>query len=128
MVLKVVREIADSIRCAPFFTIMADETTDIANKEQVVIVLRWVGGGLSINEKFIRLYAVDSTSIKVLMLKEVIKDILTCLNLSVCKIRGQCYDGAGTIAGYRNGPAKLMKDDEPRASYTLIVMAIHSTW
>ena len=116
MGLKVVREIADSIRCAPFFTIMVDETTDIANKEQVVIVLRWVGSDLSVNEEFIGLYAVDS--IQALMLKEVIKDILTRLNLSVHKIRGQCYDGAATMAGCRNGLTKLMKDDEPRALYT----------
>ena len=117
MALKVVHEIADSIRCALFFTIMADETTDTANKEQVVIVLRWVGSGLSINEEFIRVVCcIDS--IQALMLKEVIKDILTHLNLSVCKIRGQCYDGAATMAGCRNGLAKFMKDDEPRALYT----------
>ena len=98
---------------------MADETIDTANKEQVVTVLRWVGSsGLSINEEFIELYAVDG--IQALMLKEGIKDILTHLNLSVRKIRGQCYDGAATMAGCRNGLAKLMKDDEPRASYTLV--------
>ena len=80
---------------------MVDETTDIANKEQVVIVLRWVGSDLSVNEEFIGLYAVDS--IQALMLKKVIKDILKRLNLSVHKIRGQCYDGAATMAGCRNG-------------------------
>ena len=34
MALQVIREVASNIRLSPFITIMADETTDIANKER----------------------------------------------------------------------------------------------
>jgi hypothetical protein len=32
--------------------------------------------------------------------------------------RGQCYDGASTMSGCKNGLAKLIQDAEPRALYT----------
>ena len=40
------------------------------------------------------------------------------MNLSIKRIRGQCYDGASTMAGCRNVLAKLIQDNEPRALYT----------
>ena len=43
MALRVLREIAASIQSAPFFfTVMVDETTNVSNKEQVVVCLMWV--------------------------------------------------------------------------------------
>ena len=42
MSLKIVREITSNLQACAFYTIMVDEATDCSNKEQVVIVLRWV--------------------------------------------------------------------------------------
>ena len=42
MAMQVLRSIVESLRSVPFLTIMVDETTDISNKEQVVICFRWV--------------------------------------------------------------------------------------
>ena len=42
MSLRVLRNIITSIKSVPFFTIMIDETTDSTNKEQAVVVIRWV--------------------------------------------------------------------------------------
>lgn len=47
-----------------------------------------------------------------------IKDILLRLNLSLTRIRGQCYDGATSMTGIRLGVAKQLLDEEPRAVYT----------
>ena len=38
-VIKILREIAENINSSGFFSIMADETTDKSNREQVVIVI-----------------------------------------------------------------------------------------
>ena len=38
------------------------------------------------------------------------------LKLKYC--RGQCYDGASNMTGVRNGVAKLLTDEEPRAIFT----------
>ena len=46
MALQVLREIASSIQKARFFTLTADEVTDAANKEQVVICLHSVDDNL----------------------------------------------------------------------------------
>ena len=37
MALQVLREVADNLQSTPFYTIMADETTDCSNKEQFVV-------------------------------------------------------------------------------------------
>ena len=40
MSLQVIREIASQKQTAPYFTVMIDEATDLANIEQVVLVIR----------------------------------------------------------------------------------------
>ena len=42
MAFKILREIAENIKNSGFFSIMADETKDTSNGEQVVIVIRHV--------------------------------------------------------------------------------------
>lgn len=103
MGLTVLREVVSSIQAACFYTIMSDEATDCSNKEQVVIVLRWVDENLAVHEDFIGLYTVDSIESK--MLLSIIEDTLMRLNLSTRKIRGQCYDGASNMSGIRSGLA-----------------------
>ena len=48
----------------------------------------------------------------------VIKVVLLRMNLSLFKCRGQCYDGAGTMAGCRNGVAAQLLADVPSAHLT----------
>ena len=110
------REIAANIHTAPFFTIMVDETTDVSNREQVVLCIRWVSKDFEVHEDFIGLYKVDQIDARTLVF--VIKDVLLRLNLSLSNIRGQCYDGAACMAGIRSGVAKQLLDEEPRAVYT----------
>ena len=42
MSLRVLREITSAMQKALFYTVMVDETTDCLNKEQAVIVIRWL--------------------------------------------------------------------------------------
>lgn len=88
----IVCRVASAIRTAPFFTIMADETTDVTNVEQLVICFCWVDQSLEAHEDFIGMYAIESTEASVILRS--IRDILMRLNLSLSKVRGQCYDGA----------------------------------
>ena len=92
MALKILLDLVNAIQSTPFFTVMIDETTDISNKEQVVITLQSVGDDLTVHEHFIGFYFV--ADIKATTLMEVVKDTLCRLNLSKTKIQGQCYDGA----------------------------------
>ena len=52
------------------------------------------------------------------MLVAVIHDVLQRLNVSVSKLRGQCYDGVSAMSGSRGGVATKLQQEEPRAVYT----------
>ena len=42
MALHILRKISINLQSTSFYTVMLDETTDVANVEQVVVCLRWV--------------------------------------------------------------------------------------
>ena len=92
MALEILRDIATNLQNAPFFTIMADEATDSANKEELVLCFRWVDNILEVHEEFIGLYQISDTSADTVV--KVIKDTLVRMTLSIKRCRGQCYDGA----------------------------------
>eukprot|EP00731_Ephydatia_muelleri_P004931 Em0002g1107a len=103
MALKVLKDIGLCLHKSPFYTIMADETTDKTNKEQVTLVLRWMDdSNFEVHEEFIGLYEVESITSDSIVVS-VVKDTLIRLNLSLSKARGQCYDGASNMSGIRNG-------------------------
>ena len=116
MGLQVLRDIATSLHSAEFYSIMVDETTDVSNKEQAVLCFRWVSDDLVAHEDFVGLYGIENTEAKTLV--NMILDVLTRLNLSIKKLRGQCYDGASAMSGPRSGVAKQIRDLESRAVYT----------
>ena len=62
------------------------------------------------------LYCVDS--IDAASITFVITDLFLRCNLSIEKLRGQCYDGASAMAGSKSGVAKRISDLEPRAFFT----------
>ena len=76
---------------------MVDETIDVSNHEQVVICVSWVSAYFDVHEDFIGLSQVDKTAAGTLA--AVIRDIFLRMNISLHKLRGQCYDGAATMAG-----------------------------
>ena len=85
--LKVLKDIGLCLHKSPFYTIMADETTDKTNKEQVALVLRWMDdSNFEVHEEFIGLYEVESITSKSIV--SVVKDTLIRLNLSLSKARG----------------------------------------
>ena len=116
MSLKALREIAACLHNTPFYSIMADETTDISNRKQVVICIRWVNEQLEAHEEFIGLHQVEL--INAATITSVIKDALLRMNLSLSKSRGQCYDGCSTMSGAKKGVATNIKSEEPRCLFT----------
>ena len=67
LALRILRDIGDSIRSTPYYSLMADEVTDSSNREQVVICSRWVDKNLEPQEDFIGLCKVDSTAADVIV-------------------------------------------------------------
>ena len=78
-------------------------------------MFRWVSDDFEVHEDFLGMYAVDSIDAKSLL--SVVHDVLKRLNLSMSKVRDQCYDGASAMSGSRAGVVKMIQDEEPRAKY-----------
>ena len=95
---------------------MVDETRDSSNQEQAIMVIRCVCDSLQVSEEFVGLYQVPAINADTLT--SAIKDVLLRMNLTMARIRGQCYDGASSMRGARTGVAKQIKDAEARALYT----------
>ena len=107
---KIIREVSRNIRESNCFTIMADECSDIANKEQFTICIRWVDDDLQDNEDFVGLYEINSIDSDTLV--HAIKDTILRIALSLSQCRGQCYDGASNISGIRIGvSAKILSEE-----------------
>ena len=62
MALQILREIAGNIKNALIYTIMADETADVSNKEQLAICIRWVDDDLVIHEDYIGMHPLKDTT------------------------------------------------------------------
>ena len=99
-----------------FFSIIADEYTDIGNKEQLKICLRWIDDQLEAHEDFLGSYNIPN--IQSTTIVQVIKDALIRLQLSLTNCRGQCYDGASNVLGKRSGVAKQIQECQPKAHIT----------
>ena len=115
MGLQVLREIAGSIQKAKYFSLMADEVTDVSNREQVAICIRWVDIDFQPHEEFIGLY--KANTIAAVELVAILKDSLLRMNLNRSDCRGQCYDGAANMCGVRNGVATQISREESRAIF-----------
>ncbi len=98
------------------FSILADEATDVSNKEQLPLVLRYVDQSREIREVFVGFYecrgGVTGEAISTLILSA-IQD----LGLDMAFCRGQCYDGAGNMAGSCKGAATRIQQQYKQAIY-----------
>ena len=112
---QVIRDVADEIR-GSFFATICDEYTDIANKEQLTLCLRWVDENFIAHEEFIGFYEVKN--IKSDTIVAAIRDALLRIQISLEKCRGQCYDGASNMLGKKSGVAKQISDIQPNAFST----------
>ena len=78
-------------------SIMADETTDIINKEQFVICICWADNDLNANENFL-----GGTRVKCHTLTFILKDIVLRLGLDPDHLLVQCFDGCSIMMGQKS--------------------------
>ena len=107
------RNILVSIREAQWFSIIADETKDVSNQEQLVVTIRWVDKMYDVHEDVIGMVNVVSTTADSITVT--IKRVLENCNLSLSNCRGQAYDGAANMMGCLKGVAEQLKILQPLA-------------
>ena len=102
-----------TIRERRFFSIIADEGTDVSNKEQLSFCPRSVNESLNASEEFISFYQLEN--IKSDIIEHAIKGILIRMNLSLSNCRGQTYDGASNMMGKKSGVSTQILAEQPKA-------------
>ncbi|KAK9929163.1 hypothetical protein M0R45_026269 [Rubus argutus] len=113
---KVRNMIREEIGDAKFF-ILVDEAVDVASKEQMSIILRFVDCYGMVRERFFKIVSVPNTTSQTLKIE--ISKVLSTFNLQVKNIRGQGYDGASNMSGIWNGLQALFLEECPYAYYGL---------
>lgn len=114
---EVIKEkLVASINNNQFFSVLADETTDISCKEQLSICIRYMDTIKSeVKESFIDfLHVTDLTGKGI---AEKIIENLKESDLDPNNMVGQGYDGAAAMSGHLSGVQKLIQDKFPCASY-----------
>ncbi|KAF0295445.1 repressor of the inhibitor of the protein kinase [Amphibalanus amphitrite] len=112
------------------WVLLADETTDCSNREQMALVVRYIDsrqGELVVREDPIGLVDVFKTlrpltegaelRMSGVNLARVITAVLNDLRLDRAAMVAQCYDGAACMASERVGVAAQMRCDSPLARY-----------
>ena len=113
MALQILRHMFKSIRDSGWYANMADECTDMANKKQFTICIRWAGEDMQDHEDFIGLYEMEKIDADSLV--GAIKDTLVRMIIQLTNCRGKSYDGPFNMSGTRNGVAAQTAGEENRA-------------
>ena len=110
---KIVQEIKDQ-KIGINYAILADEVSDIANWEQLGLVLRYVKDESPV-EKLIEFVPCESITGEAIHTQ--IKESLQKIALDPADCRAQGYNGAGNMAGRLRGCAARFRQEVPRAVY-----------
>ena len=116
LALGILKELSSRILSSEFYTVMADESADLSNEEQVVICIRWIDEELFAHEDFVSLKPVAKCTSE--MIFDVIKAAIGQMRLKLSDLRGQYYDGSAVMAGHKNGVAAKIKEQNPKCLYT----------
>lgn len=110
--------ILDAARSAKWFSVMADESTDVSTKEQMAICIRYVesdGFEFQVREEFVGFVELESTDAE--SISVAIIDYLKVCQLDIANLRGQGYDGAAVMSGKVSGVCTRIQSIQPRALY-----------
>lgn len=120
---QLLRKLLNEVREVALFSLIADEATDITNKEQLCVSVRWVDTAFTIHDSPVELINLPKTDAATIA--TVIRDCLTRFALPLSQCRGQAYDGASTMSGHISGVAARIEQVEPTAIY--VHCLAHST-
>ena len=111
---KVLRSLISDVQSEKWFSIQADETRDLSNREQMIICLCYVSDEYEVFDDLTGLLQLDNITAYTIYLAS--KDCITRLGLDFVNYRGQGYNGARNFQGHVKGVAKLFEDDYPAVS------------
>jgi hypothetical protein len=115
----IIKKLVTKINKAKFFSVLADETTDVSTVEQFSLCVRFVelmsNNEYKIVEQFLKFVPVQSTTGQ--RLADVILETLNNIGIDLNFLRGQGYDGASSMSGQFKGVQALITNKYPTAIY-----------
>ena len=110
-------KIQNEINEADFVAVIADDTTDVSNHFQNVVVFRYIVSGKVVERlwSFCDMPQGDAETMS--------SNVLNCLNSIIPsshdkqKLVAKCYDGASVMSGQQRGVQSIVKDAYPNAHY-----------
>jgi hypothetical protein len=112
---SILDEIIRRVKEAKFYAIIADETPDMSQTEQLSLLVRFVWNG-EVEERLLAMMPMNETTAEALF--EAVTQKLQQHGIDVAHLRGQCYDGANNVAGVHTGLQARIKEVSPSALYT----------
>ncbi len=117
-------EIVQRVKEAKFYAIIADETPDMSQTEQLSLLVRFVWNG-EVEERLLAMIPMHETTAEALF--EAVTQKLQQHGIDVADLRGQCYDGANNVAGVHTGLQARIKEVFHLLLFILIAMLMSST-
>ena len=111
----ILKEIIANVKDTLWYSLIANEATDVSHTEQLSITIRWVDKEYQAHKDMLGIKELRDT--KAISIHHEIKDVLIGCSLPVSQCRGQAYDGASNMSGVRNGVQAIFKCEEPQALY-----------
>ena len=101
------QEITDEISNYKYLAVMCDDTTDVFDKSQMVVVFMYEKDGKPVERfwGFFELTSLTAQSLAIILLEE----LLGLVGHDPDKLIAQTYDGATALNGIRNGVQALIK-------------------
>ena len=107
--------ILSEVKKAKFYSIIADEVSDVANIEQLSISFRYCLE-CHVKEAFLDFIQVERITGR--DIAEALLQRLSSWELCLSDLRGQCYDGSSNMAGAKSGCRAIVQEQAPIAMYT----------
>ena len=108
------RDLLSSFKSSTYFSLMADESTDVSSKEELSICARWEQDNKPV-EHFLGIVPAKETIAEAI--SSYLCAFLESKSIDITTMRGLGFDGTNTMSGQRSGVQKRLRLHSPSAVY-----------
>ena len=108
------RDLLSSFKSSTYFSLMADESTDVSSKEELSICARWEQDNKPV-EHFLGIVPAKETTAEAISFY--LCAFLESKSIDITTMRGLGFDGTNTMSGQRSGVQKRLRLHSPSAVY-----------
>ncbi|CAC5397877.1 unnamed protein product [Mytilus coruscus] len=113
--LQIKNTILKKVQEAKWFSIMADESTDVGTKEQMALCIRYVDRTATVFEDFIGFIEMEKVNAESIA-TAIVNNVQEC-GLNMDNLHGQGYDGASVMSGNISGVKARIQQIQPKEYY-----------